>query len=286
MVEFSKRISALGLRLLPRKTMSRGLGAITRLSGVEPGVSRAIELFAATYKVDLDEAEIPEGGFKTFNEFFTRALRPGARVIDPSPEVLISPSDGEVAEMGRVAPDQTLTIKGKPYRVDELLGGDPLSARFSSGSHATIYLSPRDYHRVHAPVSGKVLSIEYLGGTLYPVNSIGTEYIPQLFARNERVAVIQESETHGLVATILVGAIGVGRMSLSFDDLITNSGAEKVRKDLRGASIYLEKGDELGRFNLGSTVILFVEGKIPLDFNAVLGESIRMGERLATRSKP
>lgn len=284
MVEFSKRISALGLRLLPRKTLSRGLGSLTRMRRIEPGVSRAIELFAAAYQVDMDEAVIPDGGFKTFNEFFTRELRPGARHIDPDPSVLISPADGEVAEMGRVEADRTLTIKGKPYTVDELLGGDPLSSRFASGSHATIYLSPRDYHRVHAPVSGKVVSIEYLGGTLYPVNSIGTEYIPKLFAKNERIAVIQESETHGLVATVLVGAIGVGRMSLSFDDLITNSGAEKVRKDLRDASVYLEKGDELGRFNLGSTVILFVEGKIPLDFHAVLGEPIRMGERLATRS--
>jgi phosphatidylserine decarboxylase len=282
MAEISKRIAATALRVLPRKGLSRALGAITRIQTPQAGVDRAIDIFVRAYDVDLSEAIRPEGGYSTFNEFFTRSLVASARPVDPSPDALVSPSDGSLEALGVIAGDSSFEIKGKPYTTAELLGSDSLAERFCGGVHATVYLSPRDYHRVHAPVTGRVLSAEYVAGTLYPVNTIGTDFVDGLFARNERVCVVQESETHGLVATILVGAIGVGRMSLAFDDLVTNAGQPATRRDYLGEGPVLRRGDELGVFNLGSTVILLVDGRCELDLEARVGTNVRMGERIAT----
>lgn len=282
MAEISKRIAATALRVLPRKGLSRALGAVTRVGAPKSGVERAIDVFVRAYDVDLSEAVRPEGGYATFNDFFTRRLVPGARPIDPAVESIVSPSDGSLEALGLVGEDSSFEIKGKRYTPAELLGSERLAEAFRGGAHGTIYLSPRDYHRVHAPVSGRVLSVEYVAGTLYPVNSIGTEYVDGLFARNERVCVVQESETHGLVATILVGAIGVGRMSLAFEDLVTNAGTPARRIEYGEDGPFLEKGQELGIFNLGSTVIFFVDGRCKLDLEARVGTPVRMGERIAT----
>jgi phosphatidylserine decarboxylase len=282
MAEISKRIAATALKVLPRKGLSRALGAITRIQTPQAGVDRAIDLFVRAYDVDLTEAIQPSGGYGTFNEFFTRRLAPSARPVDGAEASLVSPSDGSLEALGIIAEDSTFQIKGKTYTSAELLGSDALAERFKGGTHATIYLSPRDYHRVHAPVTGRVISAEHVAGTLYPVNSIGTDHIDGLFARNERISVLQESETHGLVATIMVGAIGVGRMSLAFDDLVTNAGRPASRREYADHAPTLHKGDELGVFNLGSTVILLVDGRCQLALEGRVGTSVRMGERLAT----
>lgn len=280
------RIAAETLRLLPRKRISRVLGKMASLDVPQPVLQRAIDMYVRAYEVDLSECVVPEGGFRTFNEFFARPLVPGARPVDPNPDVLVSPADGVVEDLGTIERDATFLVKGKPYRVGELLGDDADAPRFEGGRFAIVYLSPRDYHRVHASVDGPVRAIRHVGGTLYPVNRIGLAHVPGLFAKNERVAVFQDSPL-GEVATVLVGAIVVGSVRLSFEESVqTNVG------EASGTRVYgpnerpvLERGRELGEFRLGSTVIVLTEREARLEPCVAPGTTVRVGEALMRRSK-
>ncbi|MEM6956867.1 MAG: archaetidylserine decarboxylase, partial [Myxococcota bacterium] len=183
-----------------------------------PVARAAIAAFVKAYGVDLSEAIVPRGGFRTFDEFFTRELKPGARPVEGDNDTLVSPADGRIEDFGPVDERSTFLVKGKPYTAEELLGGE--ESRYAGGQFFIVYLSPRDYHRVHAPVGGPVRRLRYVPGTLYPVNRIGLDYVDGLFARNERVVITQSSD-FGDVTTVMVGAIGVGRISVVFDDVVT-----------------------------------------------------------------
>jgi len=164
----------------------------------------------------------------------------------------------------------------------ELLGDAGDARAFDGGIFAVVYLSPRDYHRVHSPVAGPIRTVRHVGGTLFPVNDIGVRHVERLFARNERVAVVHESERHGAVATILVGAVGVGRITLSFEpDVITNR--DRMPRTLRygDGGPRLARGEELGTFHLGSTVIVFAGASVPLTLTRRPGDAVRVGETLA-----
>jgi phosphatidylserine decarboxylase len=280
------RIAAETLRLLPRKRLSRALGRMASAGMPQPLLRRAIDLYVRAYQVDLSECDVPQAGWGSFNEFFTRPLRTGSRTIDPDPDVIVSPADGKVEDCGEIDARASFEVKGKPYRVGELLGDERDAARFEGGRFAIIYLSPRDYHRVHAAVDGPVRAVRHVGGTLFPVNAIGVAHVPGLFAKNERVAVIQESARHGEIATILVGAIVVGSVTLRFDDAVrTNMAGPPLGTTTYeiGREPVLVRGEELGAFRLGSTVIVLTTRSADVELEVAPGSAVRFGQAIARR---
>jgi len=275
------RFAAETLRLIPRKRVSRAMGRLSDLRPPRAMLDAFIGAYVRAYDVDLSEAVVPDGGWSSFDEFFTRTLVPGARPVDEDPDTLVSPADGRLEDLGPIDLAASLLVKGRRYDVAELLG-DPESAKtYRGGTFFIVYLSPRDYHRVHAPVAGEIVALRHVPGTLYPVNRIGLEHIPGLFARNERVVVRQRTERFGEVATVMVGAIGVGRISVSFDDLRTNVGEVREAFQVYEDGRRLERGGELGTFHLGSTAIVFVQQ--PMKLLPAAGTSVRVGEGVARR---
>lgn len=281
----ASRVAAETLRLLPRKRLSRALGRVAAFPTSRAVLAQAIDLYVRAYDVAMDEAVVPPDGFQTFDEFFTRALRPGARPIAGDEGTLVSPADGLLEDVGPIEAGALLRVKGQEYEVGELLGDPADAARFVGGTFAVVYLSPRDYHRVHAPVSGAVHTVRHVGGTLLPVNRFGVASYPRLFARNERVAVFQGSERHGEVVSILVGAIGVGRISVAFDpSVMTNVGRGPTTQRYHADDApRLARGDELGTFHLGSTVVLLVGPEQRIELRVQAGERLRMGQAMAVR---
>lgn len=261
---------------------------MARVPAPGPMLRVMMEAYCRAYGVDLDDYEVPSAGFPTFDAFFTRKLKPGLRPLDPEPDAVLSPADGRLEDAGPIEVGSTLKVKGRIYTVGELLADRWAASLYAGGQFAVVYLSPRDYHRVHAPVDGRVRTVRHVQGTLFPVNEIGLRHIPRLFARNERVVVEQASALHGPVTTVLVGAIGVGRISLAFDsELLTNNGRA------HGESIYsaedapeLQRGDELGAFHLGSTVIVFKGPGCGLTLARRPGQRVRMGEAIWRRTDP
>jgi phosphatidylserine decarboxylase len=277
----ASRLAAQTVRALPRKRLSRALGRLAASRAPQSLVDAAISAFVKAYDVDLTEVDIPSAGFRTFDEFFTRKLLDGARVVDPNPRALVSPADGRIEDLGKITAGGELLVKGQAYSAADLLGDPSAAALYEGGHYFIVYLSPRDYHRVHAPTCGEVQYVRYVPGTLFPVNRIGTNHIPQLFARNERLAIVQESVVHGVVTTIMVGAIGVGRIGLSFDDLQTNRGDAPGVRSYAGSPISRDRGEELGVFHMGSTAIVMTPPACALEVAAEAGASIRMGEAMA-----
>jgi phosphatidylserine decarboxylase len=277
-------VAATSLKVLPRKQLSRMLGRLARVAAPESVMHTAMRAYCRAYDVDLSQCDVPSGGFTSFDAFFTRKLRAGARPLDPDPLALLSPADGRVEDLGTIEPGATLRVKGHSYDVGELVGDVSAGPEFEGGRFAVIYLSPRDYHRVHAPVTGAVTAVRHIPGTLFPVNAIGVRYVPKLLARNERVAIHQRSEQHGRIVTVMVGAVGVGRIGLSFDDtVITNDGRAPGLRVYSEHPPQLERGDELGVFHLGSTVVLLLPPGQGHKLLPPAGAAVRMGEALARK---
>jgi phosphatidylserine decarboxylase len=268
------------MRLLPKSTLSSAVGALTRLPA-PPGLHRAaMRAFARAYRVDMGEAEQTFEGYRRFSDFFSRGLRPGARPVDPDPRVVVSPVDGVVSQAGTLASGRCVQAKGIDFPVDQLLDDAELGRRFAEGgAYATLYLSPRDYHRVHAPVGGGIVSSRYLRGELWPVNPATVRSRQALFCLNERLTTVMETAA-GLCAVVKVGATCVARIRAAYDERLTHAGEEA------GVRVYapprpVAKGDELGRFEMGSTVILLFEpGRIRWDSWLAPGAVVRMGQRI------
>ncbi len=264
-------------KLLPKNTLSRMVGSATRLGGVSSGHQAAIRAFCKQYGVAVEEAELPLEDYPTFGQFFTRRLKDGLRPIAPGESVPVSPVDGAVSHAGVAEAGRLIQAKGRDYSLAALLGDPEEASRFAGGAYATIYLSPRDYHRIHAPLGGAILGYRYIPGELWPVNRPSVRTVPELFAVNERVVISLETKL-GRVAVIAVGATMVGRIRLSFDDLVTNVGRppSRVRYDL---PLPVAKGAELGMFEMGSTVILVFEaGKVELDPSLVPDAPLQLGQ--------
>lgn len=278
----STRMAAETLRWLPREGISRALGRVASLEPPRALLEGAIGLYVRAYRVDLSECEVPARGFRSFNEFFSRPLRDGARPLEGTASTMVCPADGKLEDEGPIEPGARFLVKGKPYDVGELLGAHDGADRFDGGRFAVVYLSPRDYHRVHAPVSGRVSRARHVGGTLFPVNRIGLDHVPNLFAKNERVAVHQESERHGEVVTILVGAMVVGGIEVAFDPSIRSNQGRGARGggELRYDDVRLERGAELGRFLLGSTAIVLTTPAARVTPAIAPGSTVRMGQAL------
>ena len=279
----SDRLSVLPQYLLPKK-------AITRFGGVVAGAragaitTAIIRWFVGRYQVDMSEAADPDiGHYASFNDFFTRALKPGARPIAQSD--LVCPVDGAISQFGPIAQDQIFQAKGHHYSTTALVGGDAaLGQRFRNGSFATLYLSPKDYHRIHMPCAGRLTRMVYVPGDLFSVNPVTARGVPGLFARNERVVCVFES-AQGPFVLVLVGATIVGSMATVWHGVVNPPRLADVRTwTYEGQDIMLQQGEEMGRFLLGSTVVmLFPEG--PLQFNPAWQPAggIRLGEAMAAR---
>jgi phosphatidylserine decarboxylase len=269
--------------LLPQHLLSRLVGWIAES---RIGVVRALLIrgFLRHYPVDLAEAARPDpGAYASFNDFFTRRLKPGARPLDADPRAALCPADGVLSQSGPIAGDALLQAKGIDYSVASLLGGDAaLAAEFAGGAFATIYLAPHNYHRVHTPLAGTLRLARFAPGDLFSVNAATAASVPGLFTRNERVVCVFDTAA-GPMAVVLVGALFVGSMSLAWADRIRPGGGRRVRElPVREPIVALDRGAELGWFNMGSTVVLLfgprgpalVEGLEP-------GRMLRVGERLA-----
>ncbi len=280
---FSRLIASLQY-LLPRRWLTSVTYRITRIR--VPRIKDAlIRSFVRLYDVDLDEvaADVPED-FATFNDFFTRELADGARSIADGSSIIVSPVDGTVSEAGKLTGNSILQAKGIEYTLDDLFAIDLEYARgYSNGSFATIYLAPYNYHRVHMPIDGRLVDAHYVPGDLFSVNAATASLIPGLFARNERLNLSFETD-NGPATLIFVGALNVGS--------ITTPWTGEIRPKRRGvvetlalgdAPRDLKKGDLLGWFNMGSTVILLLpEGSADWSDTLSAGETVRMGQRIGT----
>jgi phosphatidylserine decarboxylase len=238
--------------------------------------------FLSLYRVDMSEAAASDPyRYGSFNEFFTRALKDGARPIVSDPAAIACPVDGCVSEAGTIAGDRLMQAKGHHYRLTELLAAQPWAGHFEGGSFVTIYLAPFNYHRVHMPLRGELQDTVYVPGRLFSVNAGTAQHVPRLFARNERVLTLFDTE-FGRVALVLVGALNVGSMATVWAGDITPA-ARRVITRIPAAPTTLAKGAELGRFNMGSTVILLFEPNRARWLPRVrAGAIVRLGRSLGT----
>lgn len=263
------------LSLVPKNLVARWMGAFGR-TRFPRGLQRLmLRAYVAKYGPNLDECVGGLDDFACLTDFFTRALKPGARPVDPRPDSLVSPADGVCSAVGTVVDGRIPQAPGIDYAVSDLLGRADTAALTR---YAVIYLSPKDYHRVHAPIAGRVTRFHYLPGALWPVFPAATRRIRDLFARNERLVSWMESPA-GTVAVVMVGAFGVGRIKVVYDPIISNTGAAGVE---RAVDCDLASGQELGRFELGSTVILLAPPSVT--WEVAPGTPVRLGQRIAAVS--
>ena len=278
----SDRLRVMPQYVLPKQAMTSLAGAFaSRRAGRV--TTAAIRAFVTKYGVDMGEAANPDiASYPTFNDFFTRALRPGARPLADAR--WICPVDGTISQFGATDRTRILQAKGHHYEVKALVGGDDaLAAQFEHGSFATLYLSPRDYHRVHMPCTGRLTRMIYVPGSLFSVNAVTARGVPGLFARNERVVCVFESE-HGPFISAMVGATIVGSVATVWHGVVNKRRPAKLREwRYDDGEVVVNKGEEMGRFQLGSTVVLLFP-KDTLAFNPLWapGRAIRLGEAMAT----
>lgn len=244
-----------------------------------------IRWFIGRYGVNMAEAAEPDiAAYNTFNDFFTRALRPNARPISNAD--FICPVDGAISQFGDIRNGQIFQAKGHQYSTVALLGGDEqLAGKFQQGSFATLYLSPKDYHRIHMPCGGRLKSMTYVPGALFSVNPVTAQGVPGLFARNERVICEFESADIGTFILVLVGATIVGSMATTWHGVVNPPRSKSIRTwQYDDKSIEFRQGDEMGRFLLGSTVVmLFPAGKLNFNSDWVAGKAIQLGEAMANK---
>jgi phosphatidylserine decarboxylase len=267
--------------LLPHHLLSRLVYALMRIR-LAPVKNTQITLLGSIFGVQWQEAKIENiSEFETFNAFFTRELKPEAREIDPDPLSFVSPSDGKISQSGRITNDRILQAKGQHYSVRSLLANDPSCAEFLNGFFTTVYLSPRDYHRVHMPAEGSLQRMIHVPGRLFSVAPYTVRQVSDLFARNERVICVFDT-SHGPMALVLIGAMLVSSMETVWSGVVTPPRGRKITHgDWSRRNIHLAKGQEMGRFNMGSTVIMLLP---PTAVSSIQhyesGDDIVMGQKL------
>jgi len=283
------RFKVLPQYVLPKQAITTFGGWVA--SG-EWGVAttRIIRWFVGKYQVNMAEAAHPDvASYASFNDFFTRALKPGVRPVAQAD--LICPVDGAISQFGSVHGDQIFQAKGHSYSTAALVGGDAsLAAQFKGGHFATLYLSPKDYHRIHMPCDGKLTRMIHVPGELFSVNPTTARGVPGLFARNERVVCVFDGQ-HGPFVLVLVGATIVGSMATVWHGVVNPPRVKEVRVwnygEGQAMPVTLKQGQEMGRFLLGSTVvILFPAGACNFNSEWQAGRSIRMGEAMASLTSP
>ena len=274
---------------MPKHALSRLVG---KFAAAEMGwlTTKAISWFIQAYGINMDEAKLKNASdYKTFNDFFTRELNDAARIIDDDPQTLCYPVDGKISQQGEIFDGQLIQAKGFDYSLVTLLGGDDKTATpFQGGSFSCIYLAPKDYHRIHMPMAGTLREMIYIPGDLFSVNPLTANNVPNLFARNERVVTIFDTP-HGAMALVLVGATIVASIETVWAGTITPPTGKGIFRWYYPAdgddAIHLEKGQEMGRFKLGSTVVATFSPQM-VQFNEEAGANTvtRLGEHFATVS--
>ena len=279
-----EKIKILLQYMLPKHLLTRLVGflAAARLGKV---TIFAIEKFAQVYKINLDEAAQKPQDFATFNDFFSRALKKGSRPIDKQENSVVFPADGHISAYGKLKENLQMQAKGHYFTVESLLASEENGKIFKNGEFITTYLSPQDYHRVHIPTGGRLLEMTYVPGELFSVNPLYTNNIPELFSRNERVICLFETEL-GKMAVVMVGAAIVRSIATVWAGVVAPNKASEVEVfDYTKQDIRFAKGDEIGRFMMGSTVIcLFEKGKLALDKSLEIDQAVRMGQKLGTKN--
>ncbi len=275
------KLFVLSQYVTPQLAVSRLAGRLADSESTPALKNRVIKWFIGRYGVNMSEAAEPDfTAYPTFNAFFTRALKPGARTIAPAPETLTSPVDGAISQIGQISTDRVFQAKGQSFSLTELLGGDDERAEpFREGEFATIYLSPKDYHRIHMPMAGTLKEMVYVPGKLFSVNPVTAENVPNLFARNERVACLFDTEA-GPMAMVLVGAMIVGSVETTWAGVVAPNSGKVAQWQYRGDdAVQFEKGQEMGRFRLGSTVVLVMpKGAVKWQPNQVAEKTVQLGE--------
>jgi phosphatidylserine decarboxylase len=264
---------------LPHRLLSRLVLWGTRWT-FAPWKDFLIRRIVAAYGVDLAEAaDAGDAGYAHFNAFFTRALRAGARPLPDDAAAVVSPADGRISQSGTIGAGRVLQAKGRDFSVAELLGDEAAAAAYADGSFLTVYLSPRDYHRVHMPLDGELVETLHVPGRLFSVAPFAVEAIPRLFARNERL-VCHFRHERGPFAVVLVGAMLVSGIETVWGGVeIPPYATKPVRRDYRGRGIVLQRGTEMGRFNMGSTAIVLLPAALGrFDPALVPQQALRVGE--------
>ena len=268
------------LRLLPRASIGRAMGQLADIRWT-PSLGRAVVgAYSRVYDVQLQEAA-QSSGWPSFDAFFTRPLKDGARVIDAAADAVVSPADGRLDSLGVIDARSAFVVKGRPYSVEELVGDAEEAKRYRGGLGCVVYLSPRDYHRVHSPVEGEIRTIRSLPGDYFPVNEMGVAHFPNLFARNRRVAITIDTPAAvglGRVTVVMVAAMIVGRITVSGvegRDVPMGVHTPRPARPVR-------RGEEIGMFHLGSTAVVFFEERARGVWAHGAAAHIRYGERLLT----
>ncbi len=281
-----KKFLLIIISILPKCFISRIAGYLARLPVPPFILGKVIKCYADRYKVNKNEIEYPEKGFKCFEGFFTRKLKEGVHVIDDRHESVISPVDAEIVQFGKIEKHKILQAKGIDFSLKDLFPSDSYEF-FTDGDFITLYLSPADYHRIHSPVTGRITGYFIIPGTLFSVQNFSLKNLRNLYTKNERlISYIQTA--NGQVAVCKIGAMNVGRITVCHDNEIRTNKWFRKRKEF----IYkpderpiIKKGQELGIFHIGSTVILVFQ-KDMINFKEIYcGEKIRMGERIAALQK-
>ncbi len=265
------------LRVLPRTRITRAMGRLADYAWPEPLGKAVVNLYCRAYDVEMNECA-KSSGFASFDEFFTRALKHDARKMPADLRVAVSPADGRVGSMGPID-GRAFHVKGRPYQVDELVGDPAEAKRYDGGAGCVVYLSPRDYHRVHAPVEGQIVSVRSMAGDYYPVNAIGVRHVHNLFVRNRRVAIAIDTPPEsgfGRVTVVMVAAMVVGRITVrGLDARDVPIGVHAYSPPLK-----IARGDEIGIFRLGSTAVIFFEPKAKVKWLVEDGP-VRFGQPFA-----
>ena len=277
-----QRIALAALKILPRNHVSRLAGMAAATPVPRPLRPAVLGTAAKIMHINADEAERDIGGYTSLNDFFTRKLRPGARPVADIPGGLVSPADGFLTRFGAIEDGSLVQAKGRSYTVAELLDDEEKAALYASGGFATVYLTPRNYHRVHSPVQGTITEARIIPGTLFPVYPAATGSIDRLFVKNERLVMHLET-ANGPVCVVMVGASNVGTMTAAFDKtIITNRGPRRLRtrRFQYNPALPVAAGGELGAFNLGSTVVVLWQ-RPGLSVTGTDGQEILCGQVLA-----
>lgn len=281
-----ERLKIASQYMLPKRGLTAFAGRIARAEQGEL-TTRLIRWFVSKYAVDMSEARNPDiSSYNSFNAFFTRPLKAGARPMTKAD--FSCPVDGAISQFGAIDDHHILQAKGHSFTTTELLGGDTaLAAKFRNGSFANVYLSPKDYHRLHMPCDGRLTSMIYVPGSLFSVNPTTARGVPNLFARNERVVCVFESAEHGTFAMVLVGATIVGSMATVWHGIVKPKPANKITQwTYTDQDIALEKGEEMGRFLLGSTVVmLFRQQTVAFSTDWAPEKLVRLGEEMGNRPR-
>jgi phosphatidylserine decarboxylase len=279
------RVVLAALRRLPQGALSRRFGRLADTPLPRALRRPVLSAFARAVGIDVSEAERPLEEYASLNDFFVRKLKPGARPWALPPYVAGSPVDGVIGQFGAIHAGKVLQAKGRHYSVADLLNDEREADRFLDGSFVTLYLSPRHYHRIHAPAGGQLTKAVHVPGALLPVNAPSVAHIPELFARNERLLCYIDGVL-GRIAVVAVGAYNVGRISASFDAIWQKPPTNRRNADVQVREYAPPKdvaaGEEIMAFHLGSTVVLFFEPRARLHGALAAGEEIRLGSLIAS----